>query len=88
MKYENVVKKEFLIHPNPASDFITISNKGLQPFATEDKVQIFDMLGIEIKDLTPTPLLIGEGLRIDVSKLPAGMYFIKIGDKVEKFVKN
>jgi hypothetical protein len=25
--------------------------------------------------------------RIDISHLPAGVYFIKIGDKVEKFVK-
>ena len=50
-------------------------------------MQIFDMLGIEIKDLTPTPLQFGEGLRIDVSHLTAGVYFIKIGDKVEKFVK-
>jgi hypothetical protein len=25
--------------------------------------------------------------RIDVSHLPAGVYFIRIGDKVEKFVK-
>ena len=79
---------KLIIFPNPTSDFITItlSNKGLQPFATTDKVQIFDILGIEIKDLTPA-LSKGEGVRIDVSKLPAGVYFIRIGDKVEKFVK-
>ncbi|MBX3043620.1 MAG: immunoglobulin domain-containing protein [Candidatus Kapabacteria bacterium] len=82
-------ERSIIVHPNPASDFITIqlSNTGLQPFATTDKVQIFDVLGIEIKDLTPTPLQIGEGLRIDVSHLPAGVYFIRIGNKVEKFVK-
>ncbi|MBX3044367.1 MAG: zinc-dependent metalloprotease [Candidatus Kapabacteria bacterium] len=74
-------------YPNPASDFITIqfSNKGLQPFAAVDKVQIFDMLGIEV-------MSVGTGLdlstqRIDVSHLPAGVYFIRIGNKVEKFVK-
>ena len=76
------------IKPNPTTDFITItlSNKGFQPFATTDKVQIFDVLGIEIKDLTPA-LSKGEGVRIDVSHLPKGVYFIRIGDKVEKFVK-
>ena len=78
----------FSVFPNPTSDFITISipslNNGLQPLV--QKVQIFDMLGIEIKDLTPA-LSKGEGVRIDVSKLPAGVYFIRIGDKVEKFVK-
>ncbi len=35
---------------------------------------------------------VGTGLdlstqRIDVSELPSGVYYIKIGDRVEKFVK-
>ncbi|MBX3042245.1 MAG: T9SS type A sorting domain-containing protein [Ignavibacteriae bacterium] len=91
-----------MISPNPASDYITIqlSNKGLQPFAAVDKVQIFDMLGIEVAQ-TPAPVnnmkntQTGESelLRIDVSHLPAGVYFIKINCSngacsiVEKFVK-
>ena len=81
------VDYNFSIYPNPSSDFITIqfSNKELQPFAAEEKVQIFDVLGIEVMSL-------GTGLdlstqRIDVSHLPAGVYFIRIGNKVEKFVK-
>ena len=76
-----------LIYPNPASDFIeiNISNKGLKPFAEIENVQIFDMLGIEV-------LSIGTGLdlstqRINISHLPAGVYYIRIGDKVEKFLK-
>ena len=75
------------VYPNPANDFITIqfSNKGLKPFVTSDKVVIFDMLGVEI-------MSVGTGLdlstqRIDVSKLNPGMYFIRIGDKMQKFVK-
>jgi hypothetical protein len=74
-----------LIQPNPSSDFITIqlSNKGFQPFAAEDKVQIFDVLGIEVGQSS----LIDGNIRIDVSHLPAGVYFIRFGDKVEKFVK-
>ena len=80
-------KQEILIFPNPTNDFITIqfSNKELQPFAAGDKVQIFDVLGIEI-------MSVGTGLdlstqRIDVSNLPAGVYFIRFGNMVEKFVK-
>ncbi|MBX3043296.1 MAG: serine hydrolase [Candidatus Kapabacteria bacterium] len=80
-------ENNFYVSPNPASDFITIqfSNKGLQPFAATEKVQLFDMLGLEV-------MSVGTGLdlstqRIDVSHLPAGVYFIRIGDKVEKFVK-
>ena len=81
-------QQEISIFPNPSSDFITmqLNNKGLQPFAAEEKVQIFDVLGIEVKDFT-TALSKGERVRIDVSHLPVGVYFIRIGDKVEKFVK-
>ncbi|MBX3043730.1 MAG: T9SS type A sorting domain-containing protein [Candidatus Kapabacteria bacterium] len=83
------------IYPNPASDFITISIPEINPTVNRrvdglvDKVQIFDMLGIEVIStpsaaLTPT----GEGnLRIDVSHLPAGVYFIRIGSYFDKFIK-
>ncbi|MFA5512818.1 MAG: T9SS type A sorting domain-containing protein [Candidatus Kapaibacterium sp.] len=86
---ENELNPGLIVTPNPASEFITIqfNNKGLQPFAESDKVQIFDILGIEIKDLTPALSINGEGVRIDVSGLPAGVYFVKIGGMVEKFVK-
>lgn len=80
-------QKTLSISPNPASDFITIqfSNKELKPFVTNYKIQIFDMLGVEvISTFAPTN---EEKLRIDVSHLPAGVYVIRIGDKVEKFVK-
>jgi len=86
-----------ITYPNPASDFITISssNKGHQPFATTDKVQIFDVLGIEvgqsslIDNTTHNNSQSGmiDLLKIDVSHLPSGMYFIRIGSQVEKFVK-
>jgi hypothetical protein len=74
----------FSIYPNPAEDFIEISqNKGLQPLV--QKVQIFDVLGLEVKS-------VGTGLdlstqRIDISLLLVGVYYIRIGNKVEKFVK-
>ena len=86
--FNKPVNHELLVIPNPASDYITIqlSSKGLQPFATTDKVKIFNVLGIEIKDLSPA-LSIGKRVGIDVSDLPNGVYFIRIGDKVEKFVK-
>ena len=77
-----------IVYPNPASDFITItiSNKGLQPFATTDKVQIFDVLGIEI--MSESIHQRTGSHRMNIEKLPVGVYFIRIGNKVEKFVKN
>jgi hypothetical protein len=60
----------------------------LPSFSSEAKnmVKIYSTIGIEF---TPpqTPPLEGRGLKIDISNLPAGVYFIKIGDKFKKFVK-
>ena len=74
-------KSGLLIQPNPASDFITIK------FETSEvsKVQIFDILGIEIMSVEAGQDVSTQ--KIDVSHLPTGMYFIRIGNKVEKFVK-
>ncbi len=77
------------IYPNPATDFITLQGDFLQlnsvPF-----IEIYDVMGIKVQtipyNLTPA-LSEGEGVRIDVSKLSHGVYFVKFGDRVEKFVK-
>ncbi|MDT3738495.1 MAG: YCF48-related protein [Candidatus Kapabacteria bacterium] len=80
---------EYAIRPNPANDFIMI-----QTFEVS-KVQIFDMLGFEVgqsslivnamKNNSQVGML--DLLRIDITNLPTGVYYIRIGDKVEKFVK-
>jgi hypothetical protein len=53
-------------------------------------VLIFDLLGIEITTpalcATP-PYQGGEKVRIDVSGLLPGIYFVRVGDEVRKFVK-
>jgi hypothetical protein len=52
-------------------------------------VLIFDLLGMEFTtpNLTPT-LSEGEGVvRIDVSGLAPGVYFVRVGNVVRKFVK-
>ena len=62
------------ITPNPSSDYINIV-----PFTKQ--IQIFNLYGnklleSEFKD------------RIDVSGFPAGVYFLKSGSNVNKFLKN
>jgi photosystem II stability/assembly factor-like uncharacterized protein len=75
---------DILIFPNPASDYIYIQpSEGWQPSEGYD-IQIFDMLGI---NLSPAGLGIKGGGKIDISNLSLGIYFIKIGNHVEKFVK-
>jgi hypothetical protein len=66
----------------------------------QENVQIFNTFGIEVAQ-TPSSVIYNsisngvkttqtgasELLKIDISNFPNGTYFIKIGDKVEKFVK-
>ena len=75
------------ISPNPATDFITItfSDKELQLFASGYKVQILDILGIEIMSESIHPMTGSH--RMNVEKLRAGVYFIRIGDNTKKFIK-
>jgi hypothetical protein len=82
--------KPNLIYPNPASDYIEINlpplERGLGGVAP---VHIFDLLGMELTtpNLTPT-LSEGEGVvRLDVSSLSPGVYFVRVGDVVRKFIK-
>jgi len=80
----------YIIFPNPTSDFIEISgipeiNRRVNP--TVDyafNIQIFNMLGelILTKENQNT-----EKQRIDVNGLVSGIYFIKIGTAIKKFVK-
>jgi len=50
-------------------------------------VKIYDVLGIEHPvSFAATPLSEGN-LRLDVSGLPAGVYFMRVGGQVLKFVK-
>ena len=79
-------EEPLLISPNPATDFIEISvgANGRSPLQSD--VMIYDVLG-QNYDLTPALSINGEGVKIDVSGLVPGMYFVRIGDKVIKFVK-
>jgi hypothetical protein len=63
------------ISPNPASNYVCINGE-----SESDKIEIYSIFGINIikseyKD------------KIDVSALAPGMYFVRIGYKVSKFIK-
>ena len=84
--WESTENSGILITPNPAEDFIeiTVSNRGLKPFAASYKVQIFDILGLEVMSESIHPMTASH--RMNIENISAGVYFIRIGDKVEKFV--
>jgi hypothetical protein len=99
MSKEEGFKSAFTISPNPASDYIEISGSSVILSEAKSRngvetsvahpVLIFDLLGMEITtpNLTPT-LSEGEGVvRLDVSSLSPGVYFIRVGNELRKFVK-
>ena len=88
-------KSEIIVQPNPATEYININLSSINPTLKrgvegEVFIEIYDVMGMKIQstpfNLTPT-LSEGEGARIDISNLTPGVYFVKIGDRVEKFVK-
>jgi hypothetical protein len=79
----------FSISPNPASDYIEISldSPSIKRGQGGVSYEIFNIFG-EVQDAPPqTPPLEGRGLKIDISNLAPGVYFIRIGDRFEKFIK-
>jgi photosystem II stability/assembly factor-like uncharacterized protein len=80
-----------LIFPNPATDYIEISytnGLGVNNSPTNKGVNIYNTLG-ECVLTTPYPSTGSgsENLRIDISHLTRGVYFVKIGERVQIFVK-
>jgi len=50
-------------------------------------VRVYDVLGVPV-NTPPVPLFLeGESLRLDVSNLPPGVYFVQSGSRVSRFVK-
>jgi outer membrane protein assembly factor BamB len=93
---------KLIVSPNPAEDYIEISinshsvndetvNKGLQPLGGE--IEIYNLLGEKVLSMSSAgggvPIYRDGGgqVKLDVSHLPKGVYFVKIGDYVKKFVK-
>ncbi len=80
--------KNYYITPNPAIDYIEIKNVMLNE-AKEPvhSVKIYDVLGVCVLTHPLAPSREGESVRLDVLGLAAGVYFIRVGDKMYKFVK-
>jgi hypothetical protein len=79
------LQNRLLISPNPASDYIEINVGVRLALPLLESFEIYNVFG----EKNPTLALpVGEGeVRIDISNLAPGVYFIRIGDKFEKFIK-
>ena len=72
------------IYPNPTTGQLTINNEQL----TIEKIEIYDVVGQLLYQINKsTNKQINNEISIDVSHLASGMYFLKVGNKVVRFVK-
>jgi len=84
----NIPNDNFIITPNPATDYIDIAEAGNRTL--KDAVKVYDVLGNIVLSSpacsagTPSE---GGHIRLDVSGLAAGVYFVRVGGKMYKFVK-
>jgi hypothetical protein len=78
------------LSPNPAGEYIEIrvpESRRVNPTdGKEGVIKIYNTMGECVMNLTPT-LSEGEGARIDLSGLPPGVYYMKYGTHIAKFVK-
>jgi hypothetical protein len=85
-----ITNDELLITPNPAEDYIEINFERCPTSLrcrTSEKIVIYNVLGECVKNPTPTLPASREGARFDVSDLPSGVYFVRIGNNVKMFVR-
>ena len=68
---------EIKISPNPVKDILSINSDN---YKSNSKIQIFSILGIKILETAFTTTF-------DLSSLPPGIYFIRLGNEYKKFVK-
>ncbi|MFI5185135.1 MAG: T9SS type A sorting domain-containing protein [Chitinophagales bacterium] len=88
-KYTGILKinfdglQKFEVYPNPVTDVLTLS--GIQPGG---RIKVLNGLGREVMQ----KLSMGESTTVDISKFPAGLYYIQYYDGVKtenkKIVKN
>jgi hypothetical protein len=71
----------FKFYPNPANEVLTIEVNS--PYNSLLDLTILDVLGNEIKKST----IETNQFSVDISSLQNGVYFIKIGNSAQKFIK-
>jgi hypothetical protein len=78
-------KNQISISPNPAKDYIEITYP-LSSGGHALELWIFDIFGTKVQNNCQLSILNSQ-LKISVSHLAPGIYFIKIGDYIQRFVK-
>jgi len=74
------------IIPNPAGDYIKVNLKPIKGFEPSEcsAIYIYNTLGEKVMTVGARHAV---PLRVNISALPKGIYFIKVGNETAKFVK-
>ncbi|MEI6088854.1 MAG: T9SS type A sorting domain-containing protein [bacterium] len=87
---EIVANNDFIkIYPNPAGDFITVTLRFINPMLKHGvdvptEIYIYNTLGERVLSASARHAV---PLRINISNLPKGIYFVKVSNEMAKFVK-
>ncbi|MBX3163510.1 MAG: T9SS type A sorting domain-containing protein [Bacteroidetes bacterium] len=84
-----VMNDELRVYPNPTSEMLNVENPLTSKGGTVE-IYVYDILGntvISSAELTFHNSTFNIHHSIDVRELKSGMYFIKIGNRTQKFVK-
>jgi hypothetical protein len=76
---ENPTKATFNVFPNPTKTTLNIQSTQ----SNNSNVKIYDAIG----QLYLDEKLTNQNKRLNIQHLQSGIYFIKVGDTVQKFVK-
>ncbi|MEI6090975.1 MAG: T9SS type A sorting domain-containing protein [bacterium] len=73
------------VYPTPAHDFITVTLKPSQGFESSDgsEIQIYNTFGEKVMTIEQTQ---SSSQQINISTLPNGTYFLKVGKDIVMFV--
>lgn len=74
---------DILLSPNPASDYINIDFSFLR--MQESAIEILNIFGECVLSVETQNIVSLQ--KIDISTLPAGVYFLRVDDKISKFIK-
>ena len=81
---ETLPVSDFSLSPNPAREYVEIEIRARQAVPLQD-IKIFNMLGKCVINETIHPMTPSH--RMNIENLPAGVYFVRVGDWVGRFVK-
>ena len=78
------LNNQIRVYPNPTNGQLRIKNYELKE---NDIIEIYDVVGQKVgANLCVRPIN-AETITIDISHLASGMYFLKVGNKTARFVK-